>query len=113
MEQCDLLKGLRSLSESLRQLETLVAWAGLERSESRPHDPPSFRFDNHTATDIRTEYSFFIKTAMDIHDILNSTKVKNVAEKKRQQWRRRLKQLETELHRLNLPLQWPCARLPQ
>ena len=113
MEQCDLPKGLRSLSVSLRQLETLAAWAGLERSESRPHEPPSFRFDNHTATDIRTEYSFFVKTAMDISDLLNSAEVKKVPEKKRQQWRRRLMQLETELHRLNLPLQWPCVPVLQ
>jgi hypothetical protein len=111
--ECDTGKGLRSLSESLRRLETLAAWAGLARSESRPHDPPSFRFDNHMATDIRTEHSFFVKTAMDIHDILNSAEGKKVPEKKRQQWRRRLMQLETELHRLNLPLQWSCAPLPQ
>jgi len=111
--ECDTGKGLRSLSESLRRLETLAAWAGLERSESHPDDPLSFRIDNHTAADIKTEYGFFIKTAMDIRDILNNAEVKKMPEKKRKQWRRRLTQLETELRRLNLPLQWSCAPLPQ
>jgi len=98
MEQCDIAKGLRSLSESLRRLRALLAWAELERSERKPHTPPSFRIESHVTDDLKNEYGFFIKTAVDIHDVLNG-----ISKKNREPLKRRLIRLETQLHRLDLP----------
>ena len=86
------------MSDSLRRLKTLLAWFELERSEGNPHTPPSFRIDSHLADDLRNEYGFFIKTVMDIRDLLSE-----IPEEKREALRRRLKRLETQLHRLSPP----------
>ena len=98
METYDIMSGLRSLSESLRRFKTLLAWAELERSERRRGEPPSFRIESHVADDLRNEYGFFIKTAMDIRDVLGE-----IPKAKREALRRRLVRLEGQIHRLNLP----------
>ena len=96
--------GLESLSESLQKIKALLAWAELKRSETRHDPPPSFRLDDHLSTELRNEYGFFIKTAMDIHEFLNSKSMRHVSKGKRQLWRRELMQLETELRQLDLPV---------
>ena len=99
MERYDIANGLRSLSESLRRLKALLAWAELERSERKPHTPPAFRIKSHVTDDLKNEYGFFIKAAMDIHDVLNG-----ISKKNREPLKRRLIRLETQLHRLDIPI---------
>jgi len=72
MAEPDLKAGLRSLRKSLRQIKSLLALEQLKRSEARPGRPPSFTFDDFIEADLRNEYSFFVSTSMQIHNILNS-----------------------------------------
>ena len=60
-------------------LNTLQAWAELKRSERKLGQPPSFCLDDHLAADLRNEYGFFVKTTMDIHDVLNKKGKRNVS----------------------------------
>jgi hypothetical protein len=98
MKESDVLRGLRSLSGSLQRLRALLAWVELIRTEKRPHQPPAFQISHDLESEIRNEYGYFIKTAMDIHDVLNKVPKKN-----REPLQRRLMKIEGKMHRLNLP----------
>lgn len=98
MEERDIANALRSLSQSLQRVKALLTWLELVQAERRPHQPPSFQINHNLESEIRNEHGYFIKTAMDIRDVLTE-----IPKEKREALRRRLKRLETQLHRLNLP----------
>lgn len=59
MEPIDLQASLRSLQDSLRRMQALLAWSQLKSQEARPGLPPSFQMYDPTATELRNEYSLF------------------------------------------------------
>ena len=88
--------GLRELGNQLRKLKELEEWAKLARQEARPDVPPSFRPSNHVEEDICLNYAAFLSTNLDIREALNDPTLV-IPARKRQQWQRRLGQLEQEL----------------
>jgi hypothetical protein len=93
--------GLRSLRQSLRQIEALSAWQQLKQAETRPDQPPGFRMADPVETDLRNECSFFLATAMQIRSILNDGSYA-IAEQRRQSFKIQLAKIEQQLCRLNL-----------
>ncbi len=92
---------LRQLSAILRKIEELQEWAKLQRQERKPHQPPSFRLDNHIEEDLKIEYSAFISIALDISDALNNPSL-GIPEAKRRRWINRLNQLEDSLRAIDI-----------
>ena len=86
------------MSGSLQRLKALLAWVELIRGEQRPHQPPAFQISHDLESEIRNEHGYFIKTAMDIQEVLSE-----IPKAKREALRRRLMRLERQIHRLNLP----------
>ena len=101
MEKADLRAGLRSLRESLRQIESLLAWEQLKQSEKKPGQPPAFEIYDPTETDLRNEFSFFMASLADMHDSLD-TDQEGVSDRIRQSCKRRLLKLEQDVHALGL-----------
>ena len=97
----DFEAGLRSLRDSLRQIETLLAWQQLKQAEARPHQPPSFALSDSLRRDLTNEYSFFLFTSMQIHTLLKDSTafLSNV---QRQRIKRSLAKMESQLHSLDL-----------
>ncbi len=95
--KADITKGLRSLSESLQRLKALLAWVELVQAERRPHQPPSFQINHDLESEIRNEHGYFIKTAMDIHEVLEK-----MPKQKRELLHRRLMKIEGQMQLLNL-----------
>ena len=93
--------GLRSLSECVSQIKSLLAWTGLEESEKVPGRPPSFQVDSHTQEDLRGQYGFFVKMALDLHEVLNDNNIE-ITDTERQRLKDRLRRLETECWRLGV-----------
>ena len=104
MRKCDCKRGLQDLFESLNRIKALRAWGDLKRSEQRPGDPPTLSSDSSLLVDLRNEYGFFIKTAMDIRQHLNGSPSRNSPEDKRRLWRQQLLSIETEVRRMNVPI---------
>jgi hypothetical protein len=104
MEKVNVEVVLRGLSQSVRQIRALLAWQELERSESKPGQPPSFRIDSHLEEDLRNEYSFFVKMALDLAEFLNQEEPGTGAEeqRQRQRWKERLSRLEEEVRKLGV-----------
>lgn len=96
--------GLRGLSESVRRVKALLAWQELERSESRPGQPPSFSIDSHVEEDLRNQYSFFVKMALDLDEFLNQEEpgTRDEEQRQRQRWKERLSRLEEEVRKLGV-----------
>ena len=102
MAEADLEAGLKSLRESLRQIRALLAWEQLKQSEVRPGQPPTFTLMGSTQTDLRNEYSYFLFTSLEMHNILNSNTA-NISVGKRQRLKEQLAKIERQLYSLNLP----------
>ena len=103
MEKPNLRKGLSSLGESLNRLRADIEWLSLKESERRRGDPAVLTMNPDVATSLRNEFGFFMKTATDIHEILNKSEEHGLRRDHCERWRRQLLGLETELNRLNLP----------
>jgi len=101
MAEPDLQAGLRSLRESLRQIRALLAWEQLKKAESRPGQAPAFTVYDPTETDLRTEYSFFLSTSVQIHHLLDDSTI-NISAVKREAFRLRLARIEQEMNSLDL-----------
>jgi len=101
MEKVDLQTGLRSLRASLQQIESLMAWEQLKQSEARPHQPPAFQISDPTETDLRNEYSFFLSTSMQMHNMLNDSAAV-ISRAKLRYLKIQLAKVERQVHNLNL-----------
>ena len=106
MEDIDLQAGLRSLSQSLRQMKALLAWRQLKQSEAQPDQPPSFQIYDPTETDLRNEYSLFLSTSIQIHGALREHGA-SMPKPVRDTLQRALAKLEQEAHQLNLHRRCP------
>jgi hypothetical protein len=95
MEEADLEAGLRSLRKSLRQIKALLAWEQLKQAEAKPGQPPTFTLTDSIETDLRNEYSFFLFTSVQIHDILNRSTV-DIAKAKCQHIKKELAKIESQ-----------------
>ena len=102
MTEVNVEAGLRQLSECLRQIRSLVAWGQLVKAEARPGTPPSFRLDHCIDEDFRVQSGLFVKTAMDLHEVLREGKNYGVPDAALSPWKKRLLQLETEFSKLDL-----------
>lgn len=101
MVEVDLRAGLRSLRESLRQIKSLLAWEQLKRSESTPNQPPAFQISDPTESDLKNEYSFFLSTLVQVHNILNDGTLV-LPDKYRQSIQRQIYRIEQQANHLNL-----------
>jgi len=101
MAQPDLQAGIRSLRESLRQIQALLAWQHLKQAETKPGQPSSFVLTDSVESDLRNEYSFFLFTSMQIHSVLNDNTA-GLSNVRRQQVKQQLAKIESQLYSLNL-----------
>ncbi len=101
MDEPNIAEALTSLRRSLKNLKALIEWSKLVREHRDPHTPPAFRIDRGLQQEMRTEYSFFIKTAMEIRQALQQRQSED-SEKKRG-WRR-LRRIEKQFRQLELPI---------
>ena len=102
MVEVNIEAGLRQLSSCLKEIRSLLAWDDLVKAETKPGTPPSFQIDHHTAQDLLIQSGTFIKTAMDIHDVLNHNRKAAPSEQARERWKKRLARLEAGFRKLNL-----------
>jgi hypothetical protein len=102
MDEVNIEAGIKSLSACLREMKSLLAWAELEKTEDARGTPPSFRIDNHIEEDLRATCGFFLKRAIELHEILNGKGAPFVSLAGRANWKRRLHQVEAEFRRLDL-----------
>jgi len=102
MKDANIEAGLRQLSESLRRIRSLVAWAELLKAEARPEAPPSFRFDHGIEVDLRVQAGLFVKTSMDLREVLLEAGKEGVPEETLSRWKKRLLKLEAEFSKLDL-----------
>ena len=102
MAEPNIAEALRSLRRSLKNLKALLEWSKLVREHRKPHQPPAFRIDRGLQQEMRTEYSFFIKTAMEVRQALR--KGQSGDSETRRRHHRRLKRLEEQFRKLELPI---------
>ena len=102
MTEANVEAGLRQLSECLRHIRSLMAWAELVKAEEKPGTPPSFRIDHRIDEDLRVQSGLFLKTSMDLHEVLRESKNWGVPDAALPGWKKRLLQLEAEFSKLNL-----------
>jgi len=102
MKEANIEAGLRQLSESLRRIRSLVAWAELLKAEARPHTPPSMRIDHGIEADLRVQVGLFMKTSMDLREVLLEAGKEGVPEEALSRWKKRLLKLEAEFSKLDL-----------
>ena len=102
MEQANVEAGLRQLSECLREIRALMAWGQLVKAEARHGTPPSFRLDHRIDEDLRVQSGLFMKTAMDLHEVLPEAKNHGARDEALSRWKKRLRELETEFSKLDL-----------
>ena len=74
MNECNIKAGLLSLRESLKRIQDLSAWQQLKQAEERPGQVPGFAWHDPVAVDLRDEYSFFLKTSLELHTCLQENK---------------------------------------
>lgn len=101
MEHTDLQADLRSLTESLRRMQGLLAWRRLKQHEARPGQPPSFAMYDPTETDLSNEHSFFLSTATRMHAALNQLDHR-FPKSLHEQLQKELAALEHQVRALNL-----------
>ncbi|GAF92344.1 unnamed protein product [marine sediment metagenome] len=65
-------EALNDLSKSLRQIQGLLAWDELEKSESKPHVPPAFQIQTTTKQDLNLEIGVFINNSFAVHEALQT-----------------------------------------
>ena len=102
MAKPNIAEALRSLRRSLQNLKSLLEWSKLVREHRKPHQPPAFRVDRGLQQEMRTEYSFFIRTAMEVRQALQRGRPGDSETRRRYQ--RRLKRLEEQFRKLELPI---------
>ena len=104
MEKVNVEAVIRGLSQSVRQIKALLAWQDLKETERKPGQPPSFRIDSHVEEDLRNEYSFFVKMALDLAEFLEQTRpgTRTVDEGQRRRWKERLSRLEEEVRKMGV-----------
>jgi hypothetical protein len=91
---------LTDLATTLTKLKELAEWAKFECQEWRPSIPPSFQLSNHAGRELREEYGFFVKRALDIRQALHDP-VLQATPVERDKWNSRFLQLERELQQLS------------
>ena len=101
MAEADLEAGLRSLRKSLRQIKALLAWEQLKQAEARPNQPPSFTLNEPVEEDLKSEYSFFLFTSVQIHNALSDITA-NTSETNLRQIKHELAKIERQFHSLGL-----------
>jgi len=101
MTEANVEAGLWQLSECMRQIRSLVAWQELAKAETRPGTPPSFRIDHRIEEDLRVQSGLFLKTAVDLHEVLNDGKNYGLREEALSRCKKRLLSLETEFSKLD------------
>ena len=92
---------LRQLATTLEKLKELAEWDKLEKQEFRLEIPPSFQPSDHLAEEIRSQYSLFIATVLELQEILNKLAM-DVPPGQLAKWRRRLRELESQVNQLEL-----------
>jgi len=97
----DLPEGLRQLARAARKLAELYEWAKLDREQHRPHMPPSFQVSNHSSEEIRTQYTAFLGTLMDVKESL-AVNAETLSHHQVRQWQLQIRQLESEVRGLNV-----------
>jgi len=102
MAEPNIAEALKSLRRSLKNLKSLLEWGKLVREHRKPHQPPAFRVDRGLQQEMRTEYSFFIKTAMEVRQALQRGQSGDSETKRKHQ--KRLKRLERQFRKLELPI---------
>ena len=102
MEQVNLQAGLKGLRQSVSQIKALLAWDELKQAEARPGVPPGFCLADPVDQDLRNAYSFFLKTAVEMHSILNDAG-NAISDEQRRHFRHQVFLLEQEVNRLDLP----------
>lgn len=103
MEEVNLSAGLRSLRQSLRQIKALLAWEDLKQAEAKSSSLSAFRSTDSIEADLRNEYSYFLFTSVQIHELLNDCTALAIPEEKRQFLKRQLLNLDKQLRSLDLP----------
>lgn len=103
MTKPDVAAALRSMADSLRKLKGMAAWAELVVSQRRPRIAPSFRMDRGIRQDFRAEKGHFIKTSMEIKEVLMGKRKPDASHSTVRRWQRQLRKLEAEFQRLDLP----------
>ena len=86
----------------MREIESLLAWADLQSTETSLGTPPSFIIDNHVGEDLRVTCGFFLKTATDLHEILNGKDAASVELAQRARWKDQLLRIEAQFRRLTV-----------
>jgi hypothetical protein len=83
-------------------MKALLAWQELKQAEVKPHHTPGFTLlQGSVGTDLRSEYSFFLFTSMQMHSVLNNSDA-GLSNVRRQQVKQRLAKIESQLYSLNL-----------
>ena len=102
MKAVNLLAALQDLSRCLQEIRSTLAWEELVREEARRGTPPSFRIDHHIDEDLRSQTGFFLKTAMDLHEVLNAESETSLSGEMREALKKRLQRLEEQFRRLGV-----------
>ena len=101
MESSNLDAGIRSLWQSMRHIESLLAWSQLRQSEMNLEQSLGFRVHDSTEDDLRGEYSYFMATALDLRNILHRY-ASSIEQSERERIMRWLTRAEKRLQDLNL-----------
>jgi hypothetical protein len=102
MSEVNVEAGLKQLSAGLREVRALLEWAELAEAETRPGTPPSFRLDHHVQEDLVVQTGGFIKTAMDLAEVLSQPGGQWGTEAERTRWKKKLFNLEEQFRKLRL-----------
>ena len=102
MKSPNVQAALQDLSRCLRDIRSTLAWEELVQQEVRPDTPPSFRIDHHIDEDLRNQTGFFLKTAMDLHEVLNAESETSLSGEMREALKKRLRRLEEQFRKLEI-----------
>ena len=102
MKSPNVLAALQDLSRCLRDIRSTLAWEELVHEETRRATPPSFRIDHHIEEDLRNQMGFFLKTAMDLHEVLNAESETSLSGEMREALKKRLRRLEEQFRKLEI-----------
>jgi hypothetical protein len=101
MTEVDLEAGLKSMRKSLRQMKALLAWEQLKLAEAKSHQPPAFKINDPIEEDLKSEYSFFLSTSVQMHSILNDD-LFTIKKTEHQNISKQLAKIEQQVYGLNL-----------
>ena len=91
-------KALRGLNQTLKEIENLLAWYELEKSERKPGCQISVLLESPTETDLKVQVGMFLKDYFDIQEALDASP-SEVAK----QLRKRLQRTYNKFQQLVLP----------